>query len=66
METPNLEEYGHAVARAALDAARAKIMHDARYTLNGPNEYSAGVCCDTIRALMEPAALAEIVGRVKG
>ena len=61
VETPNLEEYGHAIARVALEKAeRAARSY-------GDNSYAAQMIGDAILALAnDPAALAEIVKGVNG
>ena len=83
IETPNLEEYGHAIARAALEAAISKCeaarghrnKQRAELTPHDPAQVQrwiagaiqANTLADQIRAIIDdPAALAEIVGRVKG
>jgi hypothetical protein len=66
----------HAIARAALEKAEKRCDQiiagflSPEYSIGQPmasfaERFGAGECKDAIRALMEPAVLAEIVGRVK-
>jgi len=69
IETPNLEEYGHAIARAALEKAEILSQREIdRGDKASEPRWAAGsrACRDAIRAIADdPAALAEIVKGVK-
>jgi hypothetical protein len=55
-----------AIVKAALESAKKAIMHDAQNTLNGVDEDSADICCNTIRHLASnPANVAAILEEAK-